>query len=976
MISRRFLLQGASLAALEFTHPLSLQAASAAGDPGDVIGLSPSQRILLNGVLRTDPNAYLAFASVVSQNSRGASAQAAFDHELSTIAGTRLSEKGDRLDTALARRIVLDCTLATAPGRPASPVSAALSPAIPRIGLSGVLSYNIGLQIPADVRTALADPALLIEKTPFAEVLTLVPRDVAPTFASDGLQLLKGRGGLQTVFVDAVSAMQQYGLIPGRLQQIAASVSQTANSVKEFVDGFGAITKPQIGPKPDFNQLASQAQAAITDLGAAIGMNPGTLKEINTALRVAGSALSGALAGASAAGPIGAAVGGVVGLLGGLFGGVGEDPTVQMISQLDSRLSELQSTMLAGFQALGAQLGTLSVQIASLQQQMQAAFASISAQLQRMQQELDKNFAQVRQLIINSTKQQLQDTINRFRDTREEYERRYRLSMFGGGSAIDVQSQWRLATLAFMHLVDTPGTGFSQLAFIGDDYAALEAELCEHLKNDPGLNIADNFTGGHIDVPNIAPGPPSPPTRPRDVFSAINQISVRLRHTRYGVQADTAHNGAALINYIHSKCIFALDAFRSSPEWAQMTVDQRALVPADNRVPPALAPQDLLTIAVTAQNITANVSDIATARDVMAECYDRLLPHIAAHSLLVNQSSIPALLYIRRRIAAHLADQAAIVFSNPFMAGVDVLRRVLSTAASENLTYGPRNSPQGFRVTTKQQASSLMEHGRKLVPLQSTATISLPATMPQTGDIGQSFARFFAQLPPVGPTRTHYLAEAGSYEVDFLAAHLPPAVESIDGRTLSEHLSEILSNTVALGVIEGCVSACLETLRGTGATVPVFDPWTPGFIPYATASAAALASGLRGPGTLPPEYDRAQMILRTILTGGGPVDAPTLPPAVPDAGLPYPWQTGDFWGWGVEFCRPNIPTEPSFIEALLRPECTFANSNYAIASATDALAVIKATLVQYIVSDSIFESVKKRASGNIQTLLRMQLAGT
>jgi hypothetical protein len=62
-------------------------------------------------------------------------------------------------------------------------------------------------------------------------------------------------------------------------------------------------------------------------------------------------------------------------------------------------------------------------------------------------------------------------------------------------------------------------------------------------------------------------------------------------------------------------------------------------------------------------------------------------------------------------------------------------------------------------------------------------------------------------------------------------------------------------------------------------------------------------------------------------------------------------------GFGAEFCRPNNPSDAGLLRALLRPECAFANGNSAVLSATEALAVIKATCVQYDAADQIIGAV-------------------
>jgi len=966
-LARRQLLHGATIIAVAQALPLILSRSAVAQTVGDEIAhLTPSQRILLNGVLYKDPIAYLAFASVVGKNSRGAAAQATFDREVSVIAKLAPDDKDNALKVALSQRIALDCTLSANMKATPTTLSGVLSAATPRIGFSGLFSYAIGLQIPQEARTTIADPSTLISQIGVAKLVTIAPS--ASKYAADGLQLLNGDGDLQGIFAQGAIALANSTHIPAKAQQIVASLSQTATSIKDMVDGFGAAISSQAGQPPNPTALATEAEAAMTALGHAVGMNPATVQKVNTALQVAGSALSGAMMGAAVGGPIGAAVGGVIGLLGGLFGGGGEDPTAQMISQLDSSLTDLQKNMMASFQAINAQIG-------GLEQEMQSAFGAVSSQLQHLTDNIDKSLAQVRGLIIHETQQQLQTTIDNFINTGNEYERRYRIAILGGPAATDAESQWHVAASSFLDLISMQGSGFTQGAFIADeyaDYSAMRQDLCTHLQSDSGLHIVDNFTGRPIQV-----GGSSGSSGLRSVALAIQRLSARLPDPRYGVAADGTNNlkadsnGASLVNFIHSVCIAALDGLKSSPEWATLTADQQVLVPT--KAPPALAPQDLLTIAITAQNVTTTVSDFVAARDILSACYNSLLPHIAAHSLLVSQSSIPMLLYARRRVAAQLANHAATVFCNPFMAAVDVLRRAFSTAASDGLTYGPHSAPPAFQVKSKQQALSLLNTGRALMPLADVATAALPAAMSQTSNVSQSLDRFFTNLPPAGLSRFSYIGSGGAFERDVLAVYLPDAVNSIDGKTLFEHLDGILYGTIVLGVIENCILNCLKTLQHSGSPVPSFATWTSGFLPYATVAASGLAQPASSAGQ-PAEYNVSRAVLQSLLTGGSTILSPFLPAGVPPVGLPFPWQIGDFWGWGVELCRPNDPSDPGLITSLMRPEASVANPNSPIMSATEALAVIKATLVQYEGADLMLTTVTRSVGNNVRSLLRAQLS--
>jgi hypothetical protein len=75
---------------------------------------------------------------------------------------------------------------------------------------------------------------------------------------------------------------------------------------------------------------------------------------------------------------------------------------------------------------------------------------------------------------------------------------------------------------------------------------------------------------------------------------------------------------------------------------------------------------------------------------VLADLVATFKPHLSGHYLLTGQNSLPALLYVRRKIAAKLAESCAIVFCNPYMAAIDVLRRVASIKLSdEEPTYAP-----------------------------------------------------------------------------------------------------------------------------------------------------------------------------------------------------------------------------------------------------------------------------------------------
>ncbi len=975
MPTRRNILQGVALVLAQGTLGLSLGPSWARGNVGGVGRLSASQRLILNGLLLSDPNAYLAFAAVVSRNDRGASAQAAFDHEINSVSSLAIDLKRQRLEAALNDKVVLDCIISPSANVPPMPISHAITDAIPRIGFTGLLGYQIGLEIPQEVRTALAEPASLIRHAGVVKILTIAPAEVAPKFASDGLQLFGSETGLRAAFAAGTMALDRSGVLPGSIQQISSAMSEAAISVKNLANGFNAITGAQPGPIPDPNELAASAESALTVLGHLTKMNPVTVQKVNATLQIAGSALSGAITGMALGGPIGGAVGGAIGLLGSLFGGGGEDSTAQMITQIDSRLNELHADMVARFQVLTGQIG-------NLEHEVRSAFAEILSELQKLQQSINTNLAEVRQLIINVTQQQIQNSVNQFINAGLEHERRYQIAIVGGAVATDIQSQWYPSALSFIDTINVPGSGFSQLAFIGGGYSAFLQELLGHMKTNAGLNINDSFTGSPIRVAPMFTDTSTPPTGPRNVRSAIKQLTQRLGDARYGAAADTNENtkadlnGADLIAFFQHRCILLLKDFQTSPEWAGMNIDQKILIPNPSRLPPAVAPQDLFTIAITSQSVTTEVSDIATARDIMAICDDSLSTHLAAHSLFVGQSGIPALTYVRRQLALQLANRTATVFCNPFMAAVDVLRRAFSTAASADSNYGPRNSPHAFRVTNKSEALALIAMGRALVPLANTATVTLPSASPRSDNVVRSIDRFFNGLPPPGLSRFGYIAATAAYERDVLASDFLDAVKAISGESLSRQLDEILADEIALGVVENCISTRLETLRKAGAPSPSFALWSPGFMPYATVAAAALGQPPPQFTGQPREYNVARAILGTLLVGGGPVIAPTLPPGVPDAGLPYPWQIGDFWGWGVEACRPNAPTDPSLISGLLRPECAFAGSNSAIMGATEALAAIKATLTQYSVADEIVRLVKQSAHGSVRSILRKQLSIT
>jgi hypothetical protein len=433
-------------------------------DQGAVSSLSASQRILLNGVLYKNVDAYLAFAEVARQNIRGSEAVTKFDDAIARISKLSDQDKVRSLDRAIAEKILIDCILLPQQSPGIVSLQQLISPTIPKIGISATMSYQIGFILNETSRNA-TNAAELLKTVQGIRLLPAVPSEIASKFSRDNLTVLTSDGGLAGLIAISMGALTNAS---PRASDIETALFDATRGINGLADNIGTLGGNPPGDAQRFSALTGELANAVEALGRATAMDVQTVRKISTSVKVVGLALSGAAAGASF-GPYGVAVGAVVGLLGGLFGGGGgADPTLQALSQLDSKISRLQQEMQIGFQQIGQSLVALS-------RQMQVSFQALSTQIQAFQQQVQANLDNITDLIKENaetlkenTATILQSKIDGLLDAGKEYEFQYRRYNVTKGNFPETSASGvRISTNGFLDTMRNARLGFCSSAFVG-----------------------------------------------------------------------------------------------------------------------------------------------------------------------------------------------------------------------------------------------------------------------------------------------------------------------------------------------------------------------------------------------------------------------------------------------------------------------------------------------------------------------------
>ncbi len=990
--NRRRFMQGSAIilarAALADAALISFSARALAGDDSSPIAsLRPSQRLLLGGALYKDVDAYLAFAKVVRLGLRGSDSVAKFDEVILQPASS--DDKLDDLGGAIRDGILIDCGFSSAANPTLVSLQQLLSPSIPRIGLGAIISRQVGV--------ALNQPALnvpeareLLRLAGKIELLASVPKQVTDKYVRDNLALLGGDGGLAGMIASSVPAL---GVGTQQARDIEAALLRASRSVKDISDQINGFVHNGQGNAGAVAASALALSTAVEALGKATGMNNETVHKISKGVNVAGAALSGAMAGA-ALGPYGAIAGGVIGLLGGLFGGSdGPDPTLQAIAQLDARISRLQQEVQLGFAQINRDLAHLS-------QQMQAGFSALSIQIREFQDRVLSDVNIVIELIREKSATDLQDKMDAIVNRAHEYEFQFRrASVDKQPMSVQAGADLRRATIDLTNTMKTAARGFCGTAFTGpktfDQYLQDFSLELEKLPVFERLRSVSRFGSGWLPPPPRL-GPNGPVTVPAmSIAEYADKLVLRLRHDRYeiGKEKEFERNGAGIVYGLQKACFAALAGIEAAPEWQTISrsPELRFLLPKpDANCPPPVAPQDLWSVCLAAQNAASELADTGAARELLRTSLDFLKDRVAAHYLLTGQNSLPTMLYVRRQIAAALANDIAIVFCNPYMSAVDVFRRAVSTEISKASPSQASHSP--YRIQTLASAQDRLRIGNALaMPFAKTATVRFTDATAQVAFVEQEIIKLFArtQIDPEAPANVSgppYFLGAANFEAANFATRLPKVVLSmkLEGSpadpTLTGRLKAIQMRCFVLAVIERCAKARLDGLRSfdSSVAVPPFETWFEGFEEYGIVASHALAQqGKPVPPGVDPEFEIAHVVLQSML-GGPPtfVPFPDVPAGLPDAAKPYPSGIGQLWGWGAERMRAADAATPELIAALLRPECAFAGENGAIMGCVETISEMQALLQMMGAQSNLVAMIDRDSPEGLRGHLRNALKGT
>jgi hypothetical protein len=943
-------------------------AAARAQDVTAMSAMSATQRMVFDSVLYDNAKEYLAYAKVVQDNMRGNDAVAAFNNAINEVIAP-----GDLVNTfndTLGRGIAIDLAFLPSAGQPIAPLPKLLLPTIPKLGLPETLARNIdGVVNQGAVAVQRID--MLIGNV--QSIVPVVPKDVSEVYWRAGLTLLAAQDDLSGLLGTATAAFQSAG----------GKAKDMADSLKHITGAISAIAGSSSGPSFNYAAAANELEAAVSALGSAVKMNPDTVNKINKTVSVVGSVLTGAAAGA-ALGPIGAAVGAVAGLLGGLLGGGGGgDGTGKALAQLSSQISELEQHVLKGLQELGAA-------IASVSQQIERDFSALSAQIATFQSDLQTRLDQIRELIVADARTMVANlTFHLIEDTRA-YDGQYRERRLTPGAVAtataDPMTSLRLLFDNMKGSAGRPLSGYCGPAFVGTAYNGYIADLSNRITGrepvgsplktlDAWMRLTDNF---------------DPPIIPPLLTQEVANLARRLRHSRYalsevseGTKPVDPLNGAGIVQGLQQQCFDLLRGIGGSPEDA--FVSKSPLLPSGASAPDPLAPQDIWDVLVDIQTAVSQVSDSDRAAALISESVSFLRPRLGAQYLMTGQNLLPALFYIRRQALQELADSAAIVFCNPFMAAIQVFRRVIATKLSAASMVPARPSHSTMSVTSNAQAQQLIANYRRASqPLAAVSKVDFAAPPPAvpvgTSRVSEAVARIFdgTLVIPGRPNPTSLPPDWSEYGISYFAAKLPDIVSALSSagsgpRTLTAHLSVLRDRCLLLGVIELCINARLTTLTATpGIAGPIskLEEWFKGFREYGTIAAFALAQPSAVAQGRPLEGNVAEAVIRALLA---PLNVGVnFPPAgLPEEAKPYLANLGVFWGWGAEKCRPDTPTSPEMIAAILRPECAYAGENGATMAALGTLSELQQSL-QIARSKTAVRDAIQRAGG-IASLLRSSL---
>jgi hypothetical protein len=945
--------------------------------------MSATQRAVFDSVLYDHAKEYLAYAKVVQDNLRGGEAVAAFDRALAeTIA------PGDLINVfndTLGRGIAIDLAFLPSPNQPPATLAKILQPTIPRIGLPETLGRNIDGVVNQGAAAVASIQALIGN---VQGIVPVVSKDISEIYWRAGLTLLTARDDLTGLVAAATAALGAAGndarAIAERVSQITGAISSIAAS----------------GSGQGFNYAAAAVglTKAVSALGELLHMNRDTVDKVNKTVNVVGSVLAGAAA-AAALGPVGAAVGAVAGLLGGLFGGRGGDGTGKALAQLSTQIAQLEQHVLMGLQQLAAGIGALSQQIVNLSQQIERDFEALGAQIAAFQAQMENRLDQIRELIAAQARTDMANKAFQMIEDARDYDAHYRERRLGAGAAATaVADPMRDLRVLFDNMRRPPGgqlTGYCGPAFVGTPYSGYINDLSNRIAGrtppagapgSPGtpsagqprtlaswMRLADNFDA-----------PPTPPLLTREVAA----LAMRLRHNRYAIAESgdgnspiDPRNGAGIVQGLQQQCFDLLGGIAAAPEYA--FVSKSPLLPTGGAAPDPLAPQDIWDVLANVQSAVSEISDSDKAAALANEAVTFLRPRLSAHYLLTGQNLLPVLLYIRRRALQELADSAAMVFCNPYMAAVQVFRRVVATKLSETPVFPVRANHSRLKVANDADAQGLIwNYKRSAQPLAAVAKVDFPTLV---GDAITQLSLTVASIfngrfyLPGRANPTSNPADWTLYGISYFGARLPAVISALSAaaagpKTLTAHLTMIRERCLLLGVIEQCIKtrlAALAATPGLPGPIPQLDDWFAGFQEYGMIAAFALAQPpvVATPGR-PPESNMAEAVVGALLAPLN-VGIPFPPPAPSEEAKVYTNNVGVFWGWGAEKCRPDTPTAPELIAAVLRPECAFAGENGATIAALGTFSELQEAL-QIAKSKTALRNAVDRAGG-IASLLRNSL---
>jgi gas vesicle protein len=1016
-----------------------IQIAFAQPAMADAGHLSTSEKILLDGLLYKDVAAYLAFDQVADQVShqitQGEDAAAKFDAAYEKIQAQAADIKSDALNSAIRRGIMLNCALTSTEANANGSIERLFASTAPALAVAGTIarqvrdSSGIALTIPKSANE-------LIDTIAAVELIPIVPTASAGRFLDGRIKMLAQESGITGVIAQAMGLVAKDQKL---IVAVHASFDGMSQGVSGWADGIGKLAENRISDDSfqEMQGMAAAMSAAVDLLQDIHGMNQKTVSEVSHGINIAGAALSGAMAGASF-GPIGAVVGGAVGLIGGLLGGHGgSDRSAQAlarmqgeISQLGQAMNQLSEQMAVGFDTLSKQMNNgftaLSSQIQSLQNEVRNDFSKLEADIQKVEQDLKE--------LLNID---IQAALDALRANVQVYELQYRMAQIDPkNSALQTAvllSQGDVLKSAIIGM-ESASKAFDTSFFVGDmSFAPYLASYSSDLVKRTGdVNKATclpwtrpPIPGEKIKYQHAGFGKDS-----SFEMKAVGFASL-LRDARYG---DGKNNGAALIHGIQEYCLTKarLEGFTTSDEGKQIANHPEivALIPDTESAPPPCAPEDVLYLMSKIKESTNSTSDTNLISKILDQSISHFRDQVATQYLLSGQNSLPLLLYIRRQITATLADSCATVFCNPYMAAVDVLRRLLSIKLTKNnmavslhMTGAVKEPPGNMsRILVDNTSPSLAasqdkirsevslllrSYFRENMPLAKVASVDLSANSEkELGGIAvfapfpTAELKFFEatsssiiadDTPAVGFawTADDYVASQTRLIVDHCAEFLPEAVRTVEGKAgttetlLTKHLEIIRSSCLILGIIEQCIRPRLRTLeKAVGpADAPAFKPWFEGFLEYGMIAAFALGQEK----TTEKDFSVAimQSLLGTMSDGSltpssttGFDDTPEIPEGLPDAAKPYPVQLGQFWGWGAEDARPQAGSDPKLIQALLRPECALVGENGAVLAAAQIFSEMNVERQILGQRAELLSVIGQKMSGDIRHELREQLRAT